>query len=256
MIKILIADDHPMFIKGLKMLLYTSANFAVVAQANTGLEVMECLKAQAIDVVLMDINMPLLSGYDATILAAKQFPDVHIIAFSMLADATSVRKMLEAGAQGYIFKNAEETELFAAIDAVFHHEYYVTKDMQHVLTDFLKKKRDVEKGYDNMETNPLSEREVEILKLIMEGLTNNEIADRLFLSHRTVDTHRKNILAKLDLKNTAALVKYATEKQPSWACTKKKPSRKKPHCSTGPCFSFIYVYYSFLLDYFSIENSH
>jgi DNA-binding NarL/FixJ family response regulator len=212
MIKLLIADDHTMFLNGLRMLLATNPNYHVMGTAQNGTEVLDILNKEEIDVVLMDINMPVLSGYDATIILNKRFPNTKIIVLSMLADAASVRKMLEAGAQGYIFKNAGEEELFEAIDTVAQEAYFVTEGMQDVLQDFLKKKKDVLKGYEKMETNPLSQREIEILKMIMDGNTNNEIADKLFLSNRTVDTHRKNILAKLQLKNTAALVKYATEK--------------------------------------------
>lgn len=212
MINILIADDHTMFSNGLRMLLATNSNYRVVAAVNNGAQILDVLEQQRIDVILMDINMPVLSGYDATIIISKRFEATKILALSMLADAASVRKMLEAGAQGYIFKNADEDELFSAIEAVAADAYFVTEDMEDVLHDFLKKKKDVERGYEKMETNPLSHREVEILKMIMDGYTNNEIADKLFLSNRTVDTHRKNILAKLQLKNTAALVKYATEK--------------------------------------------
>lgn len=212
MTRILIADDHTMFINGLQMLLEGNGNYKVTAIAHNGKEALECLKNQTIDLILMDINMPVISGYDATILITKQYPDIRIIALSMLADAVSVGKMLEAGVHGYIFKNANESELIDAIDTVMSGNYFVTAEMEPVLQKLLKKKKDVEKGYATMETNPLSIREIEILKYILNGTTNHEIADQLFLSPRTVETHRKNILAKLDIKNTAALVKYAIEK--------------------------------------------
>jgi len=212
MIRILIADDHTMFINGLQMLLSSNGNYDITAIAHNGKEILDLLTDHKIDLILMDINMPIVSGYEATLLITKKYPDVKIIALSMLADAVSVGKMLEAGVDGYIFKNANESELIEAIDTVMKGDYFVTAEMEPVLQKLLKKKKDVDKGYATMETNPLSVREIEILKFIMNGLTNNEIADRLFLSPRTVETHRKNILAKLEIKNTAGLVKYAIEK--------------------------------------------
>lgn len=212
MIKVLIADDHTMFLHGLKMLLSNNKKYEVVATAANGAEILQLLKELEVDVILMDINMPVLTGYEATLVLAKQHPDVKIVALSMLADSTSVMKMLEAGALGYIFKNADEAELFEAIDTVYDGEYYLAPSMQPMLKEYLKKKKEVARGYEKMDTHPLSAREIEILKHIMEGMTNQSIADLLYLSNRTVDTHRKNILAKLKLPNTAALVKYATEK--------------------------------------------
>lgn len=212
MIQILIADDHNMFLNGLKMLLSTNRKYAVAGEAHNGAEILQILKEIPIDVILMDINMPVLTGYEATLVISKQYPDIKIIALSMLADNTSVMKMLEAGAHGYIFKNADEQELYDAIDSVHADAYYLPADLQPLLSEYLKKRRDVDRGYEKIDTHPLSTREIEILKYIMNGLTNNEIADLLFLSNRTVDTHRKNILSKLGLNNTAALVRYATEK--------------------------------------------
>ena len=210
-IHILIADDHTMFANGLKMILGTNTQFNVDLYAANGIDALACLRANEVDVVLMDINMPVLNGYETTLLAAKEFPQLKIVALSMLSDKSSVLKMLEAGAMGYIFKNAGEDELIKAIETVMDGSYYVTEDMTDVLNKFEKLQKDISKGYAKHSQNILSQREVEILKLIIDGLTNNDIADKLFLSNRTVDTHRKNILAKLELKNTAALVKYAVE---------------------------------------------
>lgn len=210
MATIIIADDHNMFINGLKMIL--QSKHEVLQTVNDGLELLEVLKSQVPDLVLMDINMPKLNGYEAMLVIHKLYPDLKVIAVSMLADTTSVAKMLEAGVDGYLYKNADEAELFTAIDTVLQHDYYVTEEMKSVLHAFQRKLKDIEKGYEKQHKPLLSHREIEILKLIMEGMTNAEIADEIHLSVRTVDTHRKNILAKLDLKNTAALVKYAMEK--------------------------------------------
>ncbi len=213
MIRILLADDHSMFLQGLKMILAGTENLEVVGLAGNGEEVLQAVRAGGIDLVILDINMPVLSGYEATLQLAKEFPQLPVLALSMLGDSASVMKMLEAGAGGYLFKNADEAELLQAIEIIAGGGYYVTPEMQPVLTQFEKRERDKERGYLKYDVHPLSTREVEILGLIVDGLTNLEIADKLFLSPRTVDTHRKNILAKLELKNTAALVKYALEKK-------------------------------------------
>jgi DNA-binding NarL/FixJ family response regulator len=213
MIRILLADDHSMFLQGLKMILAGTENLEVVSLAGNGEEVVQAVRAGGIDLVILDINMPVLSGYEATLQLAKEFPQIPVLALSMLGDNASVLKMLEAGAGGYLFKNADEAELLQAIEIIAAGGYYVTPEMQPVLLQFEKRERDKQRGYLKYDAHPLSTREVEILGLIMNGLTNLEIADKLFLSPRTVDTHRKNILAKLELKNTAALVKYAMEKR-------------------------------------------
>lgn len=179
--------------------------------ALNGTNVLEFLQTNHADIILMDINMPVLNGYETTRRVTKEFPDVHIIALSMISDKASMLRMLEAGARGYIFKNAGEEELLEAIQTVMQDGYYVSNGMQHVLQEFERSRKDIEKGYKRDTQQLLSRREIEILKLIIEGHTNTEIAEQLFLSNRTVDTHRKNILAKLELKNTAALVKYAVE---------------------------------------------
>ncbi len=213
MVQILLADDHNMFVEGLKMLLSGYPGFQVAAIAGNGSEALAILRDTSIDIVVMDINMPGMSGYQATIEIAAHFPEIHVLILSMLGDEASVAKMLEAGARGYLFKNAGAEELAAAIHTVAEGGYFVTAEMQPALEAFLKKKRSRSWGLSPVETNPLSAREIEIVRHILAGQTNQEIAVELFLSPRTVDTHRKNILAKLQVKNTAALVKYATEKK-------------------------------------------
>lgn len=215
MIQILIADDHSLFIKGLIMLFQSEAEkYTIVGTVNNGEQVLDFITQKPVDIVLIDINMPQMNGYEAILHGRKLKPNVKFIALTMLADATSVRKVLEAGALGYLFKNVDESELFACIDHVSQGGHFVTESMQELLEDFFKKQKDIGKGYDKLISNPLSMREIEILKLIILGHTNTDIADKLFLSSRTVDTHRKNILSKLNIKNTASLVKYALDNAP------------------------------------------
>lgn len=207
--KILIADDHTMFINGLRLLLSAMPGFEVSGVASNGLQAMEHLaQNEDTDIILMDVNMPLLNGYQTTFQVRQQYPGVKIIILSMLADEFSVTKLLEAGAHGYLFKNADEEELFEALQTVLEGKTYITKEIREKIS--LPRKSTVT-GEEGVK---LSSREIDIARLIMEGLTNGEIADKLFLSVRTVETHRKNILAKLNLKNTASLVKYLMDSKP------------------------------------------
>ncbi|MGA9651598.1 response regulator [Pedobacter sp.] len=208
MVKILIADDHNMMINGLKLILAVRTDFNVIATANNGLEAIELIKKDKPEVVLLDINMPLLNGYQTLQVIKTDFPDVKVIVLSMSADRKSVLSMLEAGANSYLFKNTDDKTLFKAIDEVSNGRYYVSTEIQDVLEEFLSGHKDYSKKSNQ---KILSSREIEIVKLITDGNTNAEIADILFLSIRTVDTHRKNILYKLGLNNTATLVKYAIE---------------------------------------------
>ncbi|MCD8540183.1 MAG: response regulator transcription factor [Leadbetterella sp.] len=168
MIKILIADDHTMFINGLKMLLASENRFEVVAVATNGQEVLSALKQTAADVILMDVNMPLLNGYQTTFQVREQYPEVKIIILSMLADELSVTKLLDAGAHGYLFKNADEEELFEALETVWNNKIYITKEIR----DKICRKN----ASSNDEVIRLSSREMDIARLIMEGYTNTEIS--------------------------------------------------------------------------------
>jgi DNA-binding NarL/FixJ family response regulator len=206
-VKILIADDHKVLINGLKLILAVRNDYEVVAIANNGMEVIDLLLHQSPDVILLDINMPVLNGYQTIKLIKTNHPNIKVIVLSMLNDKRSVLNMLEAGANGFLFKDTDDKHLFKAIDCVMNEEYYVSESLNDILDEFLnniKHKKPKTK-------HTLSAREMEIVNLIVEGNTNAQIADLLFLSTRTVDTHRKNIFHKLDLNNTASLVKYAME---------------------------------------------
>jgi len=206
--KILIADDHTMFINGLRLLLSSMPGFEVCGVAANGQQALEHLETHETDLLLMDVNMPVMNGYQTTFRVREQYPNVKIIVLSMLADELSVTKLLEAGAHGYLFKNADEEELFEALQTVLEGKIYITKEIREKISQARKPSAGDE------ETVKLSSREIDIARLIMEGFTNPEIADKLFLSVRTVETHRKNILAKLHLKNTATLVKFLIDNKP------------------------------------------
>lgn len=207
MIKILIADDHNVLINGLKLIFAVRDDFKVISAANNGQEVIDLVKSECPDVILLDINMPVLNGYQTMEILKSDYPEIKVIVLSMLNDKRNVLNMLEAGAKGYLFKDTDDKHLFNAIDRVYQGGYYVSEDLQNILDEFLANHKHPDKKNKQL----LSSRELEIVSLIIEGNTNAEIADLLFLSTRTVDTHRKNIFYKLNLNNTASLVKYAFE---------------------------------------------
>jgi len=206
-IDLLIADDHQLIIDGLAQILREETRIGNIYTAKNGREALNIVLAQHIDCVIMDINMPELNGLEATKLIKKEKPDTKIIVVSMLCEPSIVSKMLKAGADAFINKETGKAELLKAIDKVMRDETYISPDIStHLFRHFNDK---------NVNTatseSTLTKRELEIIRLIADGLTNTEIAARLFLSDVTVNTHRKNMLAKLKLKNTAALVKYAAD---------------------------------------------
>ena len=206
-INLLIADDHQLITDGLSQILKAEKMIGEIHIAKNGKEAVDTVSTENIDCVIMDINMPELNGMEATKLIKKEKPGVKIIVVSMLCDASIVSKMLKAGADAFINKDTGKTELLKAIAKVMNNEQYISPEISN----------DLFRHLDNRNVNisptekQLTKREIEIIRHIADGLTNNEIAAKLFLSNVTVETHRKNILAKLQLKNTASLVKYAAE---------------------------------------------
>jgi len=206
-INLLLVDDHQLMTDGLSKLLETEPTIGEIHVASNGQKAVEIALSQAIDCVIMDINMPVLNGLEATKLIKKEKPSVKIIVASMLSGTAIVNKMLKAGADAFINKDIGKTELLRAITNVMGGETYISSPISTNLFIHLTDR--------NVATTDgpkhLTAREVEILRHIANGLTNQEIAGKLFLSIVTVDTHRKNMLAKLQIKNTAALVKYAAD---------------------------------------------
>jgi len=206
-INLLIADDHQLIIDGLIKILENEKIIGEIHSANNGHEALDKALTLNIDCVIMDVNMPVLNGLEATKLIKKEKPEIKIIVVSMFCDAAIVNKMLKAGADAFINKDTGKSELLKAIDKVIHDEKYISPEISLNLFTHLK-----DRNVTNAESEKkLTAREIEIIRYIAEGLTNTEIADKLFLSTVTVENHRKNMLAKLHLKNTAALVKYAAE---------------------------------------------
>ena len=207
MVNLLIVDDHKLITDGLSHILESESNIRQIYTANNGQEAFDLAMAHDIDCIIMDINMPVLNGLEATKLIKKQKPFIKIIVVSMLCDAPIVNKMLKAGADAFINKDTGKCELLKTIDKVMQGEKYISPEISHTLFTHI-----ADRNVSNPQPEKhLTEREIEIIRHIADGLTNQVIAAKLFLSTVTVDTHRKNMLAKLQLKNTASLVKYAAE---------------------------------------------
>ena len=201
--RILLADEHALFLSGLSGLLARRPECEVVGTAANGAECLELIRTVPHDVVLMDIDMPVMDGIEATERALAEHPDEKIITLSMHAEETFYFRMVEAGAKGFILKSADLDEVVAAIHVVCEGGSFFSQELLQHLVGSLKTSR-----HDQPE-ELLSDREKEILLLICKGLSNQEIGDRLFISKRTVDKHRANILEKTGCKNTANLVVWA-----------------------------------------------
>ena len=199
-IKIALVDDHTLFRNGLRGLIDGKRNCRVVAEACDGANFLENEEAMAADVVFMDIAMPVLSGDKATMIALERNPNLKIICLSMFGDEKYYSLMIEAGAKGFLLKDSPVEEVFTAIESVMADEEYICSEVMQAFSRAMQRKE---------ENELLSEREIDVLLGICRGLSTQEIADKLFLSKRTVDTHRANILEKTGSNNTASLVVYA-----------------------------------------------
>lgn len=204
MIRILVADDHQLIADGIRSLLAEQHGFAPIACVSNGLLALTELASATYDVVLMDINMPVMGGVEATKRIKAEFPDVKVIALSMHDDVNHLNMMMDAGASGYLLKSVSTEELLLAINKVLKGEKYLSSDVTQQFISTSVTAPEFESAHV-----PLSEREMEIVKLIAQGISVSDIAGRLFISVRTVETHRANVLKKLGLKNTAALIRYA-----------------------------------------------
>lgn len=201
--RIILADDHALFLSGLNGLLSRRAECEVVGTAANGAECLELIRTVPHDVVLMDIDMPVMDGIEATERAIAANPDERIITLSMHAEEAFYFRMVEAGAKGFILKSAELDEVVAAIRVVCEGGSFFSQELLQHLVGSLKTSR------QEQPEDLLSDREKEILLLICKGLSNQEIGEQLFISKRTVDKHRANILEKTGCKNTANLVVWA-----------------------------------------------
>ena len=206
-VRVLLADDHTILRAGLKMMLNAQPDIEVVGEASDGRQALEeALRLQP-DVILMDITMPEVNGIEATRQIKKLLPETRILVLTMHENEGYLFQMLRAGAAGYMLKEAADTDLISAIRVVSSGRFYLSATAQSMMvSDYLQR---VNTGEERDSYSALTEREREILKLVAEGYTNNQIAERLFISPKTVDTHRTHIMDKLNLHSRAELVKYA-----------------------------------------------
>lgn len=201
MIKVFIVDDHPMVVEGIKGLLQGEENYPVVGSANFALEALEMFRQALPDVVLLDINLPDLNGIELCERIKKEFPSTKVLGISTFKERSYITRLMEKGASGYVLKNVDKEELIEAIRQVAGGRMYFSMEAATAITT----------QKSSSQVPILTSREKEILVLISEGLTNKEIADQLYISPLTVDSHRKNLLAKFTVRNTAALVKLGIE---------------------------------------------
>ncbi len=210
MIRIALVDDHSLFRRGLKVLLSSRPDFEVVADAGSGGEFLAMLPAARPDVVFMDYDMPAMNGAETAERALAEYPDMKIITLSMFGDSAYYSRMMSSGAKGFLLKDSEFDEVVEAVETVYSGGTYFSSSLLESLSRSIRSAAAGGDAADAVaESDRLSDREVEILVAICQGFSTQEIADRLFISKRTVDKHRANILEKSGCKNTASLVVYA-----------------------------------------------
>lgn len=206
--RVILADDHILFRQGIKRILDEMPETQVVGEAADGQKVIELAKLLAPDLVILDISIPKLNGIEACREIRHLFPKVRILVLTMHKDKEYLYQALSAGAQGYLLKEDSDEELFAAVEIIRKGAIYVTKALAGVVsTDISALSREGERKFPKS----LTVREREVLKYICEGKSNSEVAEILRISNRTVETHRANMMSKLNLKNTAELVRYAVQ---------------------------------------------
>lgn len=213
-IQLFVVDDHPIFVDGIVNLLKDTPGFEIIGTANNGQEFLDKIKTKQPDIVLMDINMPVMDGIEATKALKSSFPNVKVIALTMFNDIRFIKDLLEIGAKGYVLKNISREDLIKAIHTVSEGKPFLDSTVQEKVISSMSSTDEEEfdeKEADMMVQN-ITSRELEILQLIALGLTSQDISQKLFISKNTVETHRKNLLAKLNVKNTASLLKFAYKK--------------------------------------------
>lgn len=206
-IRLVIADDHEIFRDGLAMMLSKQQDIQLIGQAENGRQLTSLVRELQPDVVMTDVKMPVMDGIEATRALLSENPDLQIIALSMFDEENLIVDMLEAGAKGYLLKNADKQEILDAIHSVYQGKPYYCHHTTSRLASLISKSKF--NPYRKKDPLVFTDREKEIIRLICQQLTAQEIADKVFLSKRTVEGHRTKILEKMNVKNTAGVVIYA-----------------------------------------------
>ena len=210
MIRLALADDQLLFLRGMALLLRDMAGVQVVLECSNGAELLAGIESNPIDIVLLDLEMPVMDGMETMRRLRSEFPAVKVIVLSSHDEEKFISYLMELGANGYMMKNAEPDEIDTAIRSVAESGYYFSDAVSKVMLHALVKKKQVKPTFHSID--PLSERELEVLRGICQELTTAEIAERIFVSPRTVDFHRNNLLLKTGARNAAGLVVYAMTK--------------------------------------------
>ncbi|MEO0468826.1 MAG: response regulator transcription factor [Bacteroidota bacterium] len=210
-INILLVDDHKMIRDAIRTYLDKVNEFQVVAEAESGEQALIMMDRKPADVVFMDLNMGGMGGIETTTTLIRNHPETKVIALTMLDEHQHIREMFKAGATGYLLKNSEEEEIIEAVYKVMMGEMYYSAEVQKVVMQSLFQPNPPGNRFNSGEM-PLTERELEVLQLIVREFSNREIAEQLFISVRTVDAHRRSLMEKTGAKNTAGLVMYAVRK--------------------------------------------
>lgn len=210
-IRVLLADDHTIVREGVSALLEISPEIEIVGEAGNGTEAMEIARKRPVDLILMDLDMPVMGGLEATRNICKEFPQTKVLILTQYDHKEHVLSILEAGAHGFLNKSAASSELVSAIRAVYRGDAYLTPSATKHLVESYQLEAAQQKKDDPYEQ--LTEREKEVFRLLAEGHTAREIADLLVISPKTVDSHRSRLMSKLDLQNRVELIKYALRRK-------------------------------------------
>ncbi|MCB0698288.1 MAG: response regulator transcription factor [Chitinophagales bacterium] len=208
--KIVLADDHHILLDGLKAMLEKHDGFEIAGLYDTGQQLLDALPQTQPDIALVDINMPGMKGPELTQKIKESYPNIQVITLSMYDDAAHIMEMIEAGVSGYLLKNVNDKELVEAIEQVKAGKMYFSSEVSEKITSLVIQQQ---KKLEQPERPKLTDRELEVLKLIAEEYSNAQIAQELFISERTVETHRKNMLRKTGNKTVVGLIRYAIEEK-------------------------------------------
>lgn len=207
---ILIVDDHQLVLDGLVSIVNDLEHFDVISTAHNGEEALAQIKSLKPELVLMDIDMPIMNGLEATTEIKRLSNAPKVMILSMHNESALIKKVMEIGADGYLLKNADRQEFEVALEKIKMGKSYFSPEVtEALLNPNSAKETFIEATSGDIEKYGLTEREIEVLSLIAEGYSNKEIGDELFISHRTVDTHRTNLMRKLEVHNIAGLIKFA-----------------------------------------------